>query len=109
MPHYLAATEYPPAAVALLDALADVVGVELPTQGLRDAGSEVLAQVDAQVAESAETLEAIRGLERQYDAVTAGRALQGPGLMAPTLPEEEMPNADELAADVERFLRELGD
>lgn len=107
VPHYLATTEFPPAAVALLEALADVVGVDVPTQALRDAGSEVLGQVDAQVAESAETLEAIRGLERQYDAVTAGRALHGPGLMAPTLPPEEMPDADELAADVERFLREL--
>lgn len=108
VPHYLAGTEFPPAAVALLDALADVLDTELPTQRLRDAGSDVLAQVDQQVAQSEETLEAIRGLERQYDAVAAGRALQGPGLMTPSLPPEEMPDAEELAADVERFLREMG-
>lgn len=107
VPHYLATTEFPPAAVALLEALSDVVGVELPTEALRDAGGEVLRQVDAQVTESAETLDAIRALERQYDAVAAGRTLEGPGLMSPTLPPEEMPDADELAADVERFLREL--
>lgn len=107
VPHYLAATEFPPAAVALLEALSDTLGVELPTQALRDAGLAVLAQVDAQVTDSPETLEAVRGLERQYDAVVAGRALQGPGLMAPSLPADEMPDADELAADVERFLREL--
>jgi hypothetical protein len=107
VPHYLSATEFPPAAVALLDAVADVVGVELPTKALRDAGADVLTQVDEQLADSAETLEAVRGLERQYDAVVAGRPLDGPGLMSPRLPAEEMPDADELAADVEKFLRDL--
>jgi hypothetical protein len=107
VPHYLAGTEFPPAAVALLEALSDAIGVELPTEALRDAGAEVLSQVDVQVADSAETLEAVRGLERQYDAVVAGRTLEGPGLMTPSLPADEMPDADELAADVERFLREL--
>lgn len=109
VPHYLAATEFPPAAVALLEALSDLVEVELPADGLRAAGAEVLAQVDAQVADSAETLEAVRGLERQYDAIVSGRTLGGPGLMGPSLPEDEMPDADALAADVEKFLRELGD
>lgn len=108
VPHYLSATEFPPAAVALLDAVADVVGVELPTKALRDAGADVLAMVDEQLADSAETLEAVRGLERQYDAVLAGRTLDGPGLMSPRLPAEEMPDAETLAADVEKFLRDLG-
>jgi hypothetical protein len=107
VPHYLAATEFPPAAVALLEALSETIGVELPTQALRDAGADVLSQVDAQITDSAETLEAVRGLERQYDAIVAGRALDGPGLMSPSLPADEMPDADELAADVEKFLREL--
>ena len=107
VPHYLAGTEFPPAAVALLDALAETVGVELPTGALREAGVSVLAQVDEQVTGNAETLEAVRGLERQYDAIVDGRHLTGPGLMAPTLPADEIPDAEELAADVERFLREL--
>lgn len=108
VPHYLAAAEFPPAAVALLEALSETLDVELPLQALRDAGAAVLAQIDEQIAGSPETLEAVRGLERQYDAVAAGRALSGPGLGGPSLPPEEIPTADELAEDVERFLRELG-
>jgi hypothetical protein len=107
VPHYLTTTDFPPAAVTLLDAVSDAIGVRLPTQALRDAGAKVLVAVDEQVADSAETLEAIRGLEHQYDAVAAGRALEGPGLMSPQLPEDEVPSADKLAADVEQFLREM--
>jgi hypothetical protein len=58
------------------------------------------------VRQNPETAEAVQGLERQYDAVLAGRTLDGPGLMSPRLPDEEMPDADALAADVEQFLRE---
>jgi hypothetical protein len=107
VPHYLTTTDFPPAAVTLLDAVSDAIGARLPTQALRDAGAKVLVAVDEQVADSAETLEAIRGLEHQYDAVAAGRALEGPGLMSPQLPEDEVPSADKLAADVEQFLREM--
>ena len=39
--------------------------------------------------------EAVEALERQYDAVTAGRAS---GL------SDDLPSADELAAEVEKFL-----
>jgi hypothetical protein len=107
VPHYLAATEFPPAAVSLLEAIAGVAGFELPTQGLRDAGAAVLNQVDEQVRASEETLTAVRSLERQYDAILGGRSLDGPGLMRPRLPEDEMPDAEELAADFERYLREM--
>lgn len=107
VPHYLAEAEFPPAATALIDAVADVAGLRLPTAALRDAGTSVLVQIDQQVAGSPQTLEAVQGLERTYDAVTAGRSLQGPGLLNPTLPEDEMPGGDELAAELEDFLRGL--
>jgi hypothetical protein len=106
VPHYLAAADFPPAAVALLEALSDTLSVELPTEKLRAAGADVLIEIDAQVRQNPETAEAVQGLERQYDAVLAGRTLDGPGLMSPRLPDEEMPDADALAADVEKYLRE---
>lgn len=108
VPHYLANAEFPPASVALLEAVAESTGLELPTLKLREAGVDVLAEIDKQVADSEETLQAVHGLERQYDAVAAGRSLDGPGLLSPTLPAEEMPDADALAADFERYLREVG-
>ena len=67
----------------------------------------MLTQIDAQVAGSPQTLQAVQGLERNYDAVTAGRSLSGTGLLSPTLPDDEMPGGDELAAELEDFLRGL--
>ena len=107
VPHYLAEAEFPPAATALLEAVADVARLSLPTAALREAGTSVLTQIDAQVADSPQTLHAVQGLERTYDAVTAGRSLSGTGLLSPTLPDDEMPGGDELAAQVEDFLRGL--
>lgn len=109
VPHYLSTAEYPPAAVALLDALADTAGLTLPTARLREAGVAVLGEIDAQVQTSPETLEAVRGLERSYDATADGRSLAGPGLLAPTLPDDEMPGGDELAAELQRYLRSVDD
>ena len=107
VPHYLAEAEFPPAATALIDAVADVAKLALPTASLREAGVSVLTQIDAQVADSPQTLQAVQGLERTYDAVIAGRSLSGTGLLSPTLPEDEMPGSEELAAQVEDFLRGL--
>ncbi len=107
VPHYLSEAEFPPAATALIEAVADVAQLSLPTDALREAGTTVLTQIDAQVADSPQTLQAVQGLERTYDAVTAGRSLSGSGLLSPTLPEDEMPGGDELAAQLEDYLRGL--
>lgn len=108
VPHYLSQAEFPPAAVALLEALAEQTGLDLPVGQLRDAGSDVLAEIDRQVAADDETRAAVTAMERTYDAVLAGRALEGPGLLStPTVPEDELPDGDELAADLEAYLRGL--
>ncbi|MFP5347390.1 MAG: PAC2 family protein [Actinomycetes bacterium] len=109
VPHYLAAAEFPPASVTLLDAVSETTGLALPTLRLREAGVDVLTEVDKQVAASPDTQEAVHQLEVQYDAVAAGRTLEGPGLLSPSLPADEMPDGDELAADFERYLRQLGE
>jgi len=109
VPHYLAGAEFPPAAVALLEAVADSADLTLPVQALAAAGSVVLGEVDAQVAASEETSVAVAALERQYDAVLAGRGLEGPSLLTPRLPEEEVADGEELAAELERYLREQDD
>ena len=59
-------------------------------------------------AASEETRTAVESLERQYDAVTAGRGLLAPGQdgAVPLLPEDEMANGEELAAELERYLRQ---
>ncbi|CAA9431149.1 MAG: FIG00994994: hypothetical protein [uncultured Quadrisphaera sp.] len=108
VPHYLATSEFPSAALTLLTAVSETTGLDLPTAALAEAATSVLVDVDAQVAASEETRTAVDSLERQYDAVTAGRGLLAPGQdgAVPLLPEDEMANGEELAAELERYLRQ---
>ena len=95
VPHYLARAEYPQAARVLVDHLGVAAGLYLPTEALTMAAERAEREIDEQVAASEEVEQVVEALERQYDAVTAGRAS---GL------SDELPSADELAAEVERFL-----
>ncbi len=110
VPHYLGGTAFPPSAVALLEALSQATSLRLDEAqtALSAVGADVLSQVDEQVAASAETRTAVVALEAQYDAVLAGRGLQGADgslLGSPRLPDDEVADGDELAAQLEAFLR----
>lgn len=101
VPHYLSQVEYPDAAARLLDALAGATGLTLPTESLSEAGTEVRRVIDAQIAESEETLSVVHVLEEQYDAQVRVRASGAAG-------EEgnDTSTGDDLAAQFERFLAE---
>jgi PAC2 family len=101
VPHYLSQGEYPDAGAALLDAVAALGGLLLPTGPLVEAGRQVRAAVEAQVAEQPEVAAVVRALEEQHDAFVAGR---GRSLLAGE--PAELPTADELGAELERFLAE---
>lgn len=100
VPHYLAQAEYPDAAAALADQVAAASGLTIPTAALRTAAEETRAQIDEQVAASVEVAAVVRALEEQYDAYVGGTGrgdlLSGRGAGFPT--------ADELGAELERFL-----
>jgi predicted ATP-grasp superfamily ATP-dependent carboligase len=100
VPHYLAQTTYPAAAEALLAAVSRATGLLLPTDGLRAAAEEVSADVDRQVAQAEDAKNLVRALEQQYDAFTRGKE------SAHQLPVDSpgLPTADELGAELERFL-----
>ncbi len=100
VPHYLAQAAYPTAALTLIDALTETTGLDLPALELREAADRTLTLIDRQVAESTEVAELVQGLESQYDAALAH---DGENLLAEG---EEMPTADELAAQFEQFLAE---
>jgi predicted ATP-grasp superfamily ATP-dependent carboligase len=102
VPHYLSQAAYPTAALSLLDAVSEATGLTLPGGALRDAEERTNRLIDRQVSESAEVAELVQGLEQQYDA-TIGH--DGENLLAEG---EEMPTADELAAQFEQFLAEQG-
>ncbi len=104
VPHYLAQAEYPAAAEQLLTSVSKSTGLLLPTEGLRQVSESVRTDIDQQIAQTAEAAELVRALEEQYDAFTRGRQ-RGANLLADSGP---LPTAEELGAELERFLAEQG-
>ncbi|MEJ3746321.1 PAC2 family protein [Actinomycetes bacterium KLBMP 9797] len=102
VPHYLAQAEYPAAADQLLTSVSKATGLLLPTDGLRETAELIRADIDHQVAQSDEATQLVQALEEQYDAFTRGRS-PGRNLLAETGP---LPTAEELGAELERFLAE---
>ena len=105
VPHYLAQTEYPPAAEALLGEVARVAALDFPLAELTKAGAEVHDKINEQVESSAEVAQVVTALERQYDAFVA--AQENRSLLAR---DEDLPSGDELGAQFEEFLaQQAGD
>ncbi|WP_213450532.1 proteasome assembly chaperone family protein [Rhizomonospora bruguierae] len=101
VPHYLAQAEYPDAAELLLGSVSRASGLLLPTEKLRTAGELTRAAVDRQVEADAEASALVKALEEQYDAFLRGRG--SANLLAP---QAGLPTAEELGAELERFLAE---
>lgn len=101
VPHYLAQATYPAASELLLDSISQTTGLALPTGELRDAAKLVRDDVDKQIAEDEQATRLVASLEAQYDAFIRGRDNN-------LLAEEQgpLPTADELGAELERFLAE---
>jgi len=101
VPHYLTQTEWPEAASTLVKAVGELGRLELPTQALDHAAEEMRLAVTSQVEEQPEVASVVRALEEQYDAFVGAR---GRSLLASEA--SELPTADELGAELERFLAE---
>ncbi len=98
VPHYLAQTPYPAAAEMLLEATAAASGLLLPAKDLGEQAAAVREAIDERVEQSPQFAELVATLEEQYDQFIAGReGLLGEGA-------EGLPTADELGAELERFL-----
>nr|MCW2727161.1 proteasome protein [Aeromicrobium sp.] len=97
VPHYLAQIDYPPAALALIDALADRTGLSVDVEPLRARQDDALKEIEQQIEDQGGT-SLLSGLEEQYDAFTRGAAQS---LLAS---DEELPSGDELADQFEQFL-----
>lgn len=102
VPHYIAQIEYPAAAEQLLVAVSRSTGLLLPTDRLRTAAELVRADIDRQVAQNSEATQLVRSLEEQYDAFMRGH--RSGNLLADQ--GGRLPTADEIAAELERFLAE---
>jgi len=101
VPHYVSQSDYPQAAVDLVEAVARQTGLDLRPGGLVQAAAERAGEIAAQVEGSDEIREAVHALEEQYDAFA--RASES-SLLAEDAP---LPSAEELGAEFERFLAGL--
>lgn len=104
VPHYLAQTDYPAAAEALLEQVANSGALQFPLNALAEAAATVRSKIDDQVEGSPEVAQVVEALERQYDAFVA--AQENRSLLAR---DEDLPSGEELGAEFERFLAEHAD
>ncbi len=96
VPHYVAAMPFPAASVVLLDGLASLSGLVIDSHLLAEAADAAREKVDELIAQSSEHQEMVRQLEQQIDE------LEG----TPAMPDDRtVPSGDEIAAELERYLR----
>jgi hypothetical protein len=103
VPHYLAQAAYPAAAATLLESVTRATGLSLPDEALREAARRTDEEIGRQVEASEEIAELVQALERQYDAFIDAAGQEG--LLADEA-AGNMPTAEELGAQFERFLAE---
>ena len=93
VPHYVASMPYPEAAATLIDGLARVSGLTLDAGHLRASAAEARQRVDELVTNNPEHFSMVQRLEAAADQ-NEGTSLG-----------EELPSGEELAAELEKFLR----
>ena len=100
VPHYVSGMSYPASAVALLDGFAQVTGIRVEPTDLRREVASQRARIDQIVEANDEHAAMVRQLEEIYDS-----APQTGTPDASPEDELELRSGDELAAEIQRFLR----
>jgi len=101
VPHYLADTDYPDTIIAAADKVMIGSGLVLRMDEVLQRGDQFHERVTEQVQASEELTQMVTTLESRYDAYMAGRDDDGEDA---GFDERDLPSADELAAELERFL-----
>ncbi|MFW6599820.1 proteasome assembly chaperone family protein [Propionibacteriaceae bacterium Y2011] len=96
VPHYVAQSAFSPAAVTAMEQVAQVTGLALPLEALREATANTIAELTAETEHSEEVQRVVAELEVQYDAFVSRD-------------DASLPSADEIGAAFEQFLRENDD
>jgi proteasome assembly chaperone (PAC2) family protein len=104
VPHYVASPPNPPATRALLERLGQLAGLRLDLHGLDQLVDLWRVQVDHAISDNDEITTYVRDLETRVDAEDAGE--RGIVLGGHPAGGGSVPNADDLAAEVEQFLRD---
>lgn len=98
VPHYVSGMAFPAASAALVDGLAQVAGLALDSVPLHAAADAVIRQVDDLIARSDEHMAMVGKLEQSVDAVEGNPLAVG-----------SIPTGDELADELQRYLRQHSD
>jgi hypothetical protein len=99
VPHYLSDSEYPQAAVAGLELISSHLGLVFPTDELRDEGVAFTRRITQQMSENQELARMVESLESSFQSE---KSANGMGAVKPR--EREIPDADEIAAELEGYL-----
>jgi hypothetical protein len=98
VPHYVSAMPYPEASAALIEGLCAVTGSVLDSSSLRTAGEASRHQVDELIGSNPEHLDMVHRLETALDSEE----------VPPIGLDGDVPSGDEIAAELEQFLRGEG-
>jgi len=104
VPHYVSSMPYPGASLALLEGLHHVAGLTVDTGQLASDTAANRDRLDALVAENPEHQAMVRQLEEVVDA-----GVGSPEVEAPTFEFDDLPSGDELAAELQEFLKQRPD
>jgi hypothetical protein len=101
VPHYVSGepTPYPAAALALIEHTNRVTGLRLPTGDLAADAARTRNRIDTAMSSNDDHVQMLRMLEERHDQFVAESTHDD-------LPTTPLPTADELADEVEAFLRE---
>lgn len=109
VPHYVSGMPYPEASVSLLEHLIRLGGVSIDVSELRAAADVTRTRIDGLIAQNPEHIAMVEGLERQAESEAADT--ESPSSYAgdhPPMDLDNLPSGDEIAAELQRFLREEG-
>ena len=101
VPHYVASMAYPAAAAALLGAVSDSGDIEIDISGLLEQASIQRERLDSLVRNNPEHAAMLTQLEQVFDEAHSGN-----GQLTTGFGGIPLPSGDELAAELEQFLRE---
>ncbi len=103
VPHYVSQMLYPAASAAILDGVSRVSGLMLDTDALKAQARQVDEQIAMLVSNNPEHQEMINQLEAQIDSNNLGGTASR---MVGPVDETQLVSGDELAAELEKFLRD---
>ncbi|MFM1779099.1 MAG: hypothetical protein RIS51_244 [Actinomycetota bacterium] len=99
VPHYLADNEVPQAALKGIELITAATSLVFPTDEIRDREAKFVQKVDSQVAENPELAKLVQTLEVSYTSSESG-----PSRSPIAKPKTEVPDADQIAQELENYL-----